>query len=40
MKSGLSFAEDAIFGNEYSVTDFVIVVNPAGIFLGGVTICQ
>ena len=40
MKSGLSFAEDAIFGNEYSVTDFVVVVNPAGIFPSGITICQ
>ena len=40
MKPGLSFAEDAIFGNEYFVTDFVVVVNPAGVLPSGITICQ
>jgi hypothetical protein len=40
VKFGLSFAEDAIFGDEYFVTNLVVVVDQAGILPSGITIRQ
>ena len=40
MKFGLSFAENAIFGNKYFVTNFVVVVDTARILSSGIAICQ
>ncbi len=39
VKFGLCFAEDAI-GSKYFVTNFVTVVNPAGILPGSITTSQ
>ncbi len=40
MKFGLCFVEDAIFGYKYFVTDFVVLVNLAGVLPSGITISQ